>query len=144
MRRSSRGAAGLSGAGDDVPGQGRLQPLLLDARAPERYRGETEPIDPVAGHIPGAVNAPAADLAPGGHFREPAELRRLLGVTARRERLLNTVLDTVDVGVLAIDELEVVAPWLGTVLVSSRTDLSWLISRSSSSPAICSRPVVLP
>lgn len=52
--------------------------LILDARAPERYRGETEPIDARAGHIPGAISAPLAgnlistnDL----RFRNPTELR---------------------------------------------------------------------
>jgi len=49
--------------------------LLLDARAGERYRGEAEHVDPVAGHIPGAVSAPTAEnVNQDGTFRSPADL----------------------------------------------------------------------
>ena len=62
--------------------------LLLDVRAPERYRGDVEPVDRVPGHIPTAINAPiGGNLGPDGRFLAPGHLRRQfegLGAGARR------------------------------------------------------------
>ena len=50
--------------------------ILLDARAPARYRGQTEPVDRVAGHIPGAISAPTGEnVTTDGRFRPAADLR---------------------------------------------------------------------
>ena len=58
---------------DDQP---RRERLVIDARAPERWRGDTEPLDPVGGHIPGALNRPLQlNLRPDGRFK-PAEVLR--------------------------------------------------------------------
>ena len=56
--------------------------LVVDARAPERFRGDVEPLDPVAGHIPHAVNHPMAlDVDGDGRFRDAEALRAAYAAT---------------------------------------------------------------
>lgn len=62
---------------DDVLEQlGQGSQTIIDARAPARYRGEVEPLDPVAGHIPGALNRPfTTNIGPDGRFKPARQLR---------------------------------------------------------------------
>jgi len=80
----------------DTDGAARLARtgFLLDARAAARYRGDVEPVDPAAGHVPGAISAPAGgNVGQDGRFRSPAELRHRyasLGLPADRQVAIAT------------------------------------------------------
>ncbi|MDS4030445.1 MAG: sulfurtransferase [Candidatus Contendobacter sp.] len=79
--------------------------VVLDARAAARFRGEMEPIDPVAGHIPGAVNLPTeGNLTAAGHFLSVAELRARFAA-ALGERPPTTVAHSCGSGVTACHNL---------------------------------------
>jgi len=65
------------GTGEIEASLGTGDLLLVDARGPERYEGRVEPIDPVAGHVPGAVNHPCTwNVGPDGRFLPPAALQQ--------------------------------------------------------------------
>ncbi|ALE06597.1 thiosulfate sulfurtransferase [Arthrobacter sp. ERGS1:01] len=81
VRFGAKATVDTQGAGE-WPGHG----ILLDARAGERYRGESEPMDPRAGHIPGAVSAPTMEnLAAGKTFLPAAQLRERFAALGVRD-----------------------------------------------------------
>jgi thiosulfate/3-mercaptopyruvate sulfurtransferase len=79
--------AGLVLAAQVAERMGRPAQNLIDARAAPRYRGEVEPLDPVAGHIPGALNRPfGSNMGPDGRFKSPSVLREeFLALLAGRD-----------------------------------------------------------
>ena len=83
---------------DDLLNNPALQ--VIDARAAERYRGEVEPTDPIAGRIPDAINRPLTDNLHNGVFKSPAQLRQewqaIIG-----ERDLTTLVHSCGSGVTA-------------------------------------------
>lgn len=79
--------------------------LLMDARSAERFRGDAEPIDPVAGHIPGALNLPLQlNLIADGRFKPVAQLRELYS-TALAQRSSDSLVAMCGSGITACHNL---------------------------------------
>ena len=88
-----------------LSGLGSATQTLIDARAPARYRGEVEPLDPVAGHIPGALNRPFSEnLGADGRFK-PRELLRAEFEQLLGERTAASVVHQCGSGVSALPNL---------------------------------------
>ena len=64
---------------------------LVDSRAPARYRGEHEPIDPIAGHIPSAINIPFSENINNGLWRSKAEIKSRLSPVFGNDQAQSTI-----------------------------------------------------
>ena len=106
-RRSSRAPSAATVSADDVARSLAATALtLVDARAPERYRGETEPMDPVAGHIPGALNRSyGSNLNAGRHVQAGRRARAANSPTCSATTPLDRVVHYCGSGVTACHNL---------------------------------------
>jgi thiosulfate/3-mercaptopyruvate sulfurtransferase len=95
----------VASAHDVLKALGSGRQTVVDARATARFKGEVEPLDPVAGHIPGALNRPFTEnFLPDGRFRPATELRAAFD-TLLAGRPANTVVHQCGSGVSAVPNL---------------------------------------
>ncbi len=95
----------VASAHDVLKALGSGRQTVVDARATARFKGEVEPLDPVAGHIPGALNRPFTEnFLPDGRFRPATELRAAFD-TLLAGRPVSTVVHQCGSGVSAVPNL---------------------------------------